>query len=50
MMAALFIFYIVALLLIGRKWKNSAFTLIVINLIFCTLMLIYHTTDLLTRS
>lgn len=46
MMAALFIIYILCLLLVGRSYHNTAFALVVVNLILCLFMLIHHTTNI----
>ncbi len=47
MMAGLFAIYLICLLLILWGKRNTAFTLIVINLVLCLLMLLYQSTDVL---
>jgi len=46
MIAALFLIDLFCLILVALKKQNMAFSLLIINLLFCFLMLLHHTTDL----
>ena len=46
-MAALFAIYFICLLLIYWRKRNAVFTLVIINLMLCFLMLLHHATDVL---
>ena len=47
MMASLFIVYLICQALILWYKENVAFTIMVINLAFCFLMLLHHSTDII---
>lgn len=47
MMAALFLLFLCSLLLVYINQRNLAFSLVVLNLLLCLLMLLHHTTDIL---
>lgn len=47
MMAVLFLIFLIALLMIAWQKRQIAFSLILLNLFFCLLMLLHHATDVL---
>jgi len=47
MMAVLFLIYFISQVIILLKKQNAAFALMCLNLAFCFLMLLHHSTDIL---
>ena len=45
-MAGLFALYFISLLLVVGRWRNTAFALMIVNLILSFLVLLYQTTDI----
>lgn len=47
MMAVLFVIYLICLILMLFHFRTTTFTIVIINLILCFLMLLHHATDIL---